>query len=212
MPQNYRMTLSGGLASNTERWSVGAWFEDPNASTPPIAAEVQAWATAIAAAIPTAIGGSLRNALTTSGTIDTVNTYWYPSLAGPAGLSGAAPVTFAGLGTAIHPLPTSMVGSLKTGRAGRRYRGRSYWPAVGLTVDAAGKFTATDTTAVPQRFKDLFNAIEDAFPSTGSIRLVVASKAANEVTPVTSISVGNVPDTQRRRRDGLIEAYTTVAY
>lgn len=212
MPQNYRAVLSGGLASNAERWSVGAWFTDPNQIAPPLASEVQAWATAIAAAIPTAVAGTLRNALTTSGTIDTVNTYWYPGLDGPAGISGAANLTFAGLGTAIHPLPTSMVASLRTGRAGRRYRGRSYWPALGLTVDASGKFTSTDTTAVPQRFKDLFLAIEDAWPATGAIELVVASKVANEVTPVTSISVGNVPDTQRRRRDGLIEAYTSVTY
>lgn len=212
MAQTYRAVLSGGIASNSERWSIGAWFEDPNQIAPPLPADVQGWANAIAAVIPTAVGGTLRNALTTSGTIDTVNTYWYPSLDGPAGLAGAANLTFAGLGTAIHPLPTSMVASLKTGRAGRRYRGRNYWPAIGLTVDASGKFTSTDTTAVPQRFKDLYNAIEEMWPATGALRLVVASKAANEVTPVTSISIGNVPDTQRRRRDGLIEAYTSVAY
>lgn len=212
MVQNYRVTLSGGLASGTERWSVGAWFSDPNQIAPPTPADVQGWATAVAAAIPTAVGGALRNALSTSGTIDLVNTYWYPSLSAAAGLSGSAPLAFTGLGTAIHPLPTAMVASLKTGRAGRRYRGRSYWPAVGLTVDASGKFTSADTTAIPQRFKDLFVAIEDAWPATGSLELVVASKVADEVTPVTSISVGNVPDTQRRRRDGLIELYSTVAY
>lgn len=208
----WRATISGGLASNTERWSTGFWFGAELPLTPPSPAEVQEWATALATNLPTAVSGSLRNALGTPGTIDTVNTYFYADLTGPATLSGAAPLTLAGLGTPATPLPTSVVGSLRTGRAGRRYRGRAYWPAVALAVLPSGRFDSTVATALPARFVALAKAIEVAYPGAADIRLSVASKVAGEVTPVTSISVGDVPDTQRRRRDGLIEAYTTIAY
>lgn len=112
-------------------------------------------------------------------------------------------------GTGVFALPpqNSLVVSLRTNTAGARGRGRMYLPgpaAVGLT-NAGRLDTGARAAMVPalKAFFDAFNARANVFP------VAVASSAGNFVTTVNTIALGDVIDTQRRRRDTLPESYLT---
>lgn len=212
MPRYLRLTLSGTLAAGAEAWSTSVCYQDPNQIAPSTGAEIQAWATACAAAVPTAVTSQLSNLLSTQGKITQVKTYEYEAVGQPADRSGAASVNFSGGATPAMPLQTAMVLSLRTGRAGRSYRGRLYWPAQGASVMSGGRFSSSDHTGAVADVVLMLQAFADAWPATGAIVPVIVSASQNAVTPVTSVQVGDVPDTQRRRRDALVENYVTEDY
>ena len=119
----------------------------------------------------------------------------------------------AGLRTATKPHQVAWVSSLRTGRSGRSYRGRLYWPALAVTLTTADLRVPTATVqALVEDVSNLLTAIEAAVPAGHAVRLGVVSGVKNEVTPVTQISGGDVLDTQRRRRDTLAESYSSAPY
>lgn len=103
------------------------------------------------------------------------------------------------------PPGTAEVVSLRTAQAGARGRGRMYLPALGNTsINVAGRIDSTvqqDLLAGMVAFFDSWNADLQTFP------VGVASQAGSFVSTVTSVRVGNVFDSQRRRRDQLTESY-----
>lgn len=120
--------------------------------------------------------------------------------------SSSAP--FQGTGTQVQPNQCAVVVSLLTGQAGRSRRGRIYvpWLSSGLT---AGRLVAAQVTAAADRAAVLAVQARDwGFGGpTLSGELVVASATYGYNTPVTQIRIGNVMDTQQRRRDDLVEEY-----
>lgn len=212
MPRYLRFTISGTLASGTEEWSTTCHFQDPNQIAPSEPQDLQGWADNCATDIGLLVTSQLKNGLSITGAIRRIDTYEYEDIGEPASLQGGAVLNYAGSATAVNPLPTSMVGSLRTGLPGRRYRGRMYWPAVGLQLTVGGRFSTSDATGAPPDFAEMLEGISTRWPATGAPVPVVVSKVGGVVTPVTSIQVGDVPDTQRRRRDALVETYSTSAY
>lgn len=211
MPGFNRVVLSGGLASGQEEWSTGVAFSDAGSGVTG-AADLATWADTIADNLGTFIGSSLDNGVSAQGTISEVSCYWYADTVGPALNVGSAVATYAGSTPATHALQTSVVMSLRTGLSGRRYRGRAYWPALGWTINTAGRFAGTEPSVAASEFVDLLGAIADAAPGASALVPVVVSRAGGFLTPVSSVAVGNVPDTQRRRRDSLPELYVTSPY
>lgn len=124
----------------------------------------------------------------------------------------ATPV--AGEGGFNHPMQTSIVTSLRTAFPGASGRGRLYWPATGAQlVSTTLRIGTTDTQASLVGVHFLLDAIEDAITATlGGADLVVWSRVASTVHAVTSLRMGDVPDTQRRRRDKAVETYASIAY
>jgi hypothetical protein len=100
--------------------------------------------------------------------------------------------------------------SLGTGQAGRSRRGRIYLPLLALGV-ANGKMASTSPGLIADAMDTLFTAAKDwgYDPPSGSGAVVIASATLGIATHVTQIRVGDVIDTQRRRRDGIVEAYAT---
>lgn len=212
MPAYNRVVLSGTLASGAEEFSVGMNFAPDLGAGISSPAELNSWAIAIANDLGTATADSIDRGLSLTGSVTQVSTYWYPDVGAPATAVGTASALYSGSVAAIHPLQTSVVVSLRTAFAGRRYRGRFYWPALGWTVGATGKFTGTPVSAAADDFAEMLEFIAGADGTSVELRPVVVSKAGGFVTPVTSVSVGDVPDTQRRRRDGLTEIYVNSPY
>ena len=74
---------------------------------------------------------------------------------------------------------------------------------------------AVDMTALLSQmqtyFKGMESALESAFSPIG-FNLAVRSRVASTTPHVTRLQVGNVVDTQRRRRDKLVESYQNLAY
>lgn len=199
-----RLVITGTLGSGApESWSCGMYFEagsgplldDPNDLTLWLE-EVEA----TLAAMPTT--HPLREWLSNAGSITRLDAYYYPA-AGPA-LSQAqlavSPVV-SGTTTINAPPQCARVLTLLTPLAGRRYRGRIYWPSLGNTMSTNLKADATQGDA------DAIATVLAGFQAVGSetdrLKLGVYSAAADVVTAVTAVRIDDVIDTQRRRTDAL---------
>lgn len=114
-------------------------------------------------------------------------------------------------GSTSSTLPPGVaeVVSLRTTSPGARGRGRMYLPAmhVGM-VTATGRLGLTDQTSVATAMRDFFDTFNASPLSLGA---AVVSQAGSSVTAISAIRVGNVFDSQRRRRDDLTEVYVSEA-
>lgn len=107
----------------------------------------------------------------------------------------------------------AVVCSIRTDSPGASGRGRVYWPALGATVGTNGRLSAPAPGSLVADFKAYFlamrSALATAFPTIG-FDLAVRSKTTKTTPHAVRIQVGNVIDTQRRRRDSLPESYTSL--
>lgn len=100
--------------------------------------------------------------------------------------------------------PVSSVASLRTSRAGAHGRGRMYWPCPAEPPDGTGYASSTSALGRAQRIRTAFQEINTVL-ATGTYNGVVAVASSAAVnTPVNAVSVDNVHDTQRRRRNALL--------
>lgn len=123
------------------------------------------------------------------------------------------PTPAVGSGSVNKTFQTAIVSSLLTGRPGRSYRGRIYWPAQSAAISTTtGRLSAEFTDAYAASVAAFLSAVQSAGPEGSSPELSVVSQTISEVTPVTQIQVGDVLDTQRRRRDSLLELRSTIDF
>jgi hypothetical protein len=105
-------------------------------------------------------------------------------------------------GTAL-PYEVACAVTLGTDTRGPRGRGRLYLPPFGTSSMVTGGLFSTNAKTVAgeviQKFFDLAKATETLVP-------IVVSMRAKQLHEVTSIQVGGVPDSQRRRRRSQAEA------
>lgn len=131
------------------------------------------------------------------------------------------PTTGGGGGSAMPP-QTSLVATLTSDvQRGLGSKGRMYLPGVNGTVTNTGKVISTTPTNVSLNLKTMFDGINADADIPGSVILAshghkLTSVPGGDVTYiepvntlVTGLRVGDVYDTQRRRRNGLAEVYTT---
>jgi hypothetical protein len=121
----------------------------------------------------------------------------------------------AGTGTPLMPPQSAMVVSIRTSTPGGRGRGRLYWPAMGAAINTSGRITTPVPATFIADFKTYLLGIRSdlatSFPLIG-FDLAVRSVKGQATPHATRIQVGNVVDTQRRRRDSLPEAYSAVSF
>lgn len=204
-----RVSIMGDMPGG-EKWSVNPVF----GFTVPIAVSSDD-----AAAVATAING-----VTLGGTIQGLNPgsvrltgtrVEARNLAGElenvAEVARGTPLAFTGANQ--HPLQTSLVISLRTTDSTARGKGRMYWPATGVALaSATHRFTPTTTSGVVTEFVTYLQNIRTAIRGVGgftSASLVVWSRTTPKKSVVIQLRVGDVPDVQRRRRDKLVESYST---
>lgn len=213
----FRLSIQGTIAGG-EVWSVNPCFSIQN--------EIgggwdqalgQAAVNAVAAiAIPSFLGAVLSNAAS-------IVSYRLEgrdddhTLLGIAEAARATPYT--GTGAPSKNATASAVLSLRSERPGPSGRGRLYWPALGVTLSATTfRIPAATTAAWAEDASSYLTAIQNAIRDNGgfspgtAITLAVISKTTGGQYPVTRIMVGDVLDTQRRRRDRFQEAYASEPY
>jgi hypothetical protein len=206
------VTLSGPLTGG-EQWSTSCAY-NTNFGTGPVKTfeDLQAWATAIGQ-LPIADYTNLASGLSALGDLTTVRTAYIDSAGATAQVAEAAfnPVWSPANG-ATMPFQCSVVLSLLTGRPGRSYRGRMYWPALGFSMNSAtGKLSSSLQAQIADQAAALLTDIGGAAGAEALMAPVVASSVLGITTLVSKVRVGDVIDTQRRRRNQLVESYVESA-
>lgn len=209
-----RITLSGTMFGS-EIWTTGFFLGQEGANASPLSQAgldqiKDAWAVYHASA------GSQINSnwkftqaksalIDESGhTIDDSVKYSYPA----ATVSG---------GTAVntHPAQCSLVVTLMSDRPrGLASKGRMYLPGYSGGISATGKASSADILAAANGLKTFF----DSFAADPDVpdQLILAAKGVGPLPALTaqndyveSFRIGDVIDTQRRRRNKLVETYTS---
>lgn len=108
--------------------------------------------------------------------------------------------------TSTLPPQCSIVVSLRTALFDRTGRGRFYLPAFGSDQLAAGRLPATARTQVATASQKFVQSLNGA-----GYTVCVYHRKTRTHDNVTKVSVGDVYDTQRRRRDKLIESRVELA-
>lgn len=118
-----------------------------------------------------------------------------------------------GTGGAGLPAQAAVCCSLRTGRPGGSYRGRLYWPALGVTL-SGGRLDANAllkaSVGTVGYLESLATYLPGALNALG-LKPVVVSTTRGIATRIQEVAVGNRLDTQRRRSEGQQEAYTVAA-
>lgn len=206
MSRLYRMNFQGNLPAG-DVFNHSLWCTGSDAST--INDAVTASAAAATALTTTASGMQARYSSTTiwAGTVvEEVD-----PTTGDSEATGSASFSHAGTNGASTPMPgqVALVVTLRTAVVTRRGRGRFFLPAMQAdSVTSTGRLNATAIAAVTISLNAFFAALQGfAVP----MNPVVYSPTARNFNDVTSYDFGDVFDTQRRRRNKLVESRTGAA-
>lgn len=117
-----------------------------------------------------------------------------------------ATATTTGQGTGVLPNQCTVVCSLRTGLPGRSRRGRLYLPTLAVPIEQGSLMGTTLQTSIATAAESWLDGFTALLVSATTFRLCIASGVGNGAnTPVTSIQIGQVVDTQRRRSNALSE-------
>jgi hypothetical protein len=217
-----RCTISGTMFSGAEEWSTGLQFGFPNADVaeivPGTAQRIAThWQTffttpghAISVVYQTVeVKLALIN-LNGKTDLDNIDYYTYPS-----------PIQGGGAGQAYPPQLTVAATMTTDNQRGLASKGRMYIPGINFAIDGTtARLSATYINTLNTGFKAFLDAC-NADAQIGA-DVIVASKGHKLKTldgdgqpdyldgraaKVTGCRIGNVYDTQRRRRNGLAETY-----
>lgn len=108
--------------------------------------------------------------------------------------------------TEMLPYQVALVISLHTSLANRHGRGRFYLPPLVVGVVESGRLSATAQATVAAAVESLFTEL-----ASGGLTPVVRDRVGHVSTVIDMASVGDVLDTQRRRRNKLVENRAMIA-
>lgn len=202
---HYLMTASGSLPGN-EVWSCGlrSGFAAPDDFTTQVANIARgAWITFFAF-----IGQYMGAGVT----LDLVQARQIGTNGLTQRLSEARPDSaIPGVGQASLPNQCAVVATLLTDTAGRAGKGRIFLPLLSVAVQDQGRMIAAYSDKIADGVRSLIediNAGLDTLPQTPNHVSVQSRSPVVRTSEVTSVGVGRVIDTQRRRRDSLRETYS----
>lgn len=209
-----RVTISGTSFGGAEQWSTGFFVGAPgaDASTP-----TQAFADAVRTAYQT-FHTATTSQISNSWQARTIKV----AHLGTDGKTLLDNTIFSEYGTPISgassgakfPPQVSVVATLMSDLSrGLGAKGRMYLPGIVAPVQSDGHFLTTDAAAMATNLKAFFDAVNTAAPVGSDVILASAGRGEagdgklNRI--VTRVRIGNVYDTQRRRRNDLVETYST---
>lgn len=208
-----RVTMSGDMLGGQEIWSTGFYlgFDASNAS--PIIEEGMA-----------NIGAAWETFFKAAGSLISSNYKWKQLKCARVGLDGRtipdsaqywnpATAISGGYGGTILPPQISLVATITSAtQRGLATKGRMFLPGIGAPIDATGHISTTEVGTLSTNLKTFFDAIHNDADTPGNLVLASVGRGPlhtdGMIRPATGIKIGNVYDTQRRRRNALTEAYT----
>lgn len=209
-----RVTLSGQMFNGAEEWQTGFYMgsatQDATAPTQQFADAVRdAWTTFFTFADH---GISNSYSFTQAKCVLLAKDGRYgadePVVSSPAA-SVVGPRSGAPMPPQVALVATLMAGSGK-GLAGK---GRMYLPGIAETINSSGHLDQGYCVKWADGLAAFFNTINGSFDAPGEVINVSRGHkallgAGNRNVPVNGVRVGNVYDTQRRRRNALAETYS----
>jgi surface antigen len=217
-----RVTIHGKYAGGVEEWSTGFYLGKENADA---ALPTQAQVDAIATAWKNFFTGVGQN-ISASWSTDYVKI----ASMGTDGRSDAQDTVYSnyvtqptGSGGNLYPPQIALAASFTSAKMrGVGSHGRMYLPGISIGLDTTGHVGGAGLTAVLGAFKTFINACNAASASGDIVILASHGSINKDGTPkiggsapinkaVTGIKIGNVFDTQRRRRNQLAETYQAVS-
>lgn len=194
----FHMTLEG--TTNDGAWSFGVWTTNTGDDA---AAALTKFQTAVAAMWASGIDAFISDQIAyTAQKVVTVDQSTGKQIARADGA-----VTDAGADTGESlPPQVALAVTLRTALATRAGRGRIYLPPFAVSQVVNSRMNATNKGTTLTAVKGMF----DTLISDGHTP-VLYGRTAHTVTPITTLALGDVFDTQRRRRDSYAETYTSTA-
>lgn len=131
----------------------------------------------------------------------------------PITLRWKTPVAGGNSGAAVPP-QLSVVASHLTQQVGRRGRGRAFLPPVTATSLNEGGLSSSVATALLGAQRTLLGALavnSGVGPWSASTRPSIIGSPWNQYAVINTVRIGNVIDTQRRRRRSATEAFISGA-
>ena len=118
-----------------------------------------------------------------------------------------------GAGSNAHPPQVSVVASLTTGtRRGNATHGRMYLPLTAIAINQNDFTISTgERQTIANAVKGLLNDSIGAIADVTLDPVVMSNIGSGTTRTITTIAVGSIPDTQRRRRNRFTEEYTIVS-
>lgn len=210
-----RVTIFGSCFGGQEIWSTGFYMASPGADAP-IPSEASAVAIKDAWGTFFGAGANMFGYLWKSEGVKIAH------LDKVTGKTSGVPVTSyystapQGASTGIgFPPQISVVATLLADNGkGFGGKGRMYLPGIQQGLDATGRIGSPFNQTLATNLAAMFASINASFDAPGVVVNASQGKDTGLATgmvnrPVTHIRVGNVYDTQRRRRNGFTEIYAT---
>lgn len=221
----HRVTISGTSFGGAEQWStgfyVGAVGEGVSNPTQAFADAIRTAWTTFFTATSTSVTSAWKTEnvkvaqVGTDGKTFPENVVYAPygtAISGPAGVN-------------IFPPQISLAASLENaGARGLAAKGRMYLPGIGLSLGSNGQITPAQALAICNNFKAFIDSVNAAAPLGAKVILASQGRRTKNpdgsysVVPGTSVNavvnrvrVGSAFDTQRRRRNQLVETYQSAA-
>lgn len=212
-----RCTAFGSAFAGDEQWSTGFYMGTTGADIDPPTQKsaddlLEHWktffqSTNVSVCSSYKTEGVRVTLYNTNGTMDaSKNFYAYPTVSF-AGANGGAPL----------PAQTSLVASLQAAPdRGLASKGRMFLPGINHGLDASGRIPTINVTNTLTAFKTFINAVNGDIDLYGSVINASKGGTGQSIAPpvnrlVENVLIGNVYDTQRRRRNTLSETYQTQA-
>lgn len=217
-----RVTIHGKYGGGAEEWSTGFYMGNENADADlPNQQLVDDIATAWKNFF-TGVGQNISSnwstdyvkiaSMGTDGRSDSGDTVYSTYVTQPTGSGGN-----------LYPPQIALAATLtSTKPRGVGAKGRMYLPGLSIGIDTTGHVNGAGLTAVLTAFKTFLNAC-NASTATDNVVILASHGSINkDGTPkiggsapinkaVTGIKIGNVYDTQRRRRNQLPETYQSLS-
>jgi hypothetical protein len=208
IPPGVVHVVFGGALPGGEVWESGFWTMGNVPTSNATATELAAlWIAQLKATDGS--GGFYQSRIIAGATtsLNYVNVYCYVTGGSTADFIGnATTAAVVGTGTNACANQNALVVTLRTAHAGRRFRGRMYLPATGVTTSTAtGQLPDAAILPVATGWGVCFSDW-NASGDNGTI-CVVSRVGAGTATAVTEVTVDSIVDTQRRRRNKLIAAF-----
>lgn len=210
-----KVTLFGTCMSGNEEWQTGFRMGDPDPAggnfgigSGWLALVAAAWQTYFTNGSNGFSGNYKTNGVKAAiiledGSTDIANVETY---------SYATPISGASGGSWFPPQITLSAQLAAASPVGLGAKGRMYLPGINFPISASGYIGTTEAQAIANGLRTFLDACETATNSPGVVMNCSKGRigvpfAAPVNRRVTHVRVGSVYDTQRRRRNQLVESY-----